>query len=211
MSIFDALFGRKTPELKTIPQWEDTAPPVLEIHPDANFEPVALAAAWPFPSAASHPEPIVETETKPLVVNTAKLAQHHAALAEERKALKQYLKEIVQSASEHGIEFVHVGTTTFAWRYATSAEEGYVRNKRVIHISTAVCNPADQFAKWHGSAIAAENMLDGKFITLRIDSGYKSPRDAINTMGLVTWTSEQMHEALDQIAAKKAELSKGWN
>lgn len=190
MSLFDALFGRKpTPELKTIPQWEDTAPP----EPEVEAAPVHPHAAWPFPSRVLSPtldQKVPEhdvAEPEPLVVNTNKLAEYHAEQAVKRRAEKERLKEVVLAAPEHGIEFVHVGTTTFAWRYHTAPEEGgFVRHPLVIDISTAICNPTDQFAKWHGSAVAAERMLAGQCVTLRIDGRHLSPREALEVMGMAT-------------------------
>lgn len=222
MSLFDTLFGRKPSELKTIPQWEDTTPPESEVAAHTTFgKPLTeedMNAAWPFPSAALPQSAVVGIDrvaddhfggnyklgthdkyvapasvevAEPLVVNTNKIAQYHAEQAAWRRAEKARLKEIVTAAPEYGIEFVHVGTTTFAWRYH-SEEEGFVRNKLLIDISSAVCNPNDQFAKWHGSAIAAERMLDDQFITVRIDSAYASPRDAVFSMGAVSLPTKEV-------------------
>lgn len=221
MSIFDALFGRKPPELKTIPRWEDTDFPEPEqVVAHTTFgKPMTelnLNAVWPFPTVSTGPrqtsEGVVTAETEkeqtPRIVNTNQIAQYHAEQSAWRRAEKARLKEIVQAAPEHGIEFVHVGTTTFAWRYHSEAEEGYQRNKLLIDISTAVCNPADQFAKWHGSAVAAERMLDGAFITLRIDARHISPREALESMGMATLPEYEAQQVQYKIWNRESDRKK---
>lgn len=208
MSLFEALFGKKPPvRYVSFSTWEDTTPPELETLP----EPVAAnpVAAWPFPTrttTTTHDGVTVteEAPSAPVKVNVDKIAAYHAEQAAWRRAEKARLKEIVQTAPEHGIEFVHVGTTTFAWRYhSVDDETNFVRNKLLIDISTAVCNPSDQFAKWHGSAVAAERMLDGQYITLRIASDYESPREALLEMGFLTLEQEERRSARRDLRDKQ--------
>jgi hypothetical protein len=202
MSLFDWSFGRKpTPSLPTITTWEDTQPSTSETDAPADQE---LVAAWPFP--LNKPTTVVLADLPKIEQTEAEIKRQQdaedgiaiAALYEEaaeiRRIEKAELKEIVQEAPSHGIEFVHVGTTSFAWRYHTDDyNDGvYASKRRVIDVSTAICNPIDQFAKWHGSAIAARNMLAGRFITLRINTDYDSPRDAVKHMGFPTLSTEEI-------------------
>lgn len=212
MTIFDAfsrLFGSKTEE--TPAEFPDTepSPHVDYVHVDPSSNAASLhveyppspAAAWPFPSASSISAVRPYTTTQVTTVTSADVAQirreegeiaraQYVRLAQIRREEKEELKNVVMDAPNHGIEFVHVGTTTFAWRYHSSGD-GYARNKRVIDVSSAVCNPQDNYARWHGSAIAAQNMLDGKYLTIRIGEDLESPREAVRLMGLSTLSLEE--------------------
>lgn len=221
MSLFELLFGPK-PELQPVSfsSWEDTAPPEVEPGVVAHTlfgKPVTESepAAWPFPSSTTHTiqtvhggvtvtEEAHDTDVPQLIVNVDKISAYHAEQAAWRRAEKARLKEIVQAAPEHGIEFVHIGTTTFAWRYHTAPEEsGFIHHPLVIDISSAICNPTDQFAKWHGSAVAAERMIEGEYITLRIASDYGSPREALIEMGLPTLEEDERRVVRNDQAAKQ--------
>lgn len=243
---FNRLFGGKTeespaefPDTEPAPHEEAVIEPVTAISP---------AAAWPFPVLGTIQTTVltnqdlvqiaeqekltpeeVQAQQDRLQQKDAKFAaevraeqgrirgEHFQRMSINRRLEKEELKEVVMEAPEHGIEFVHVGKTTFAWRYH-SLQEGFARNKRVIDISSAVCNPGDQYAKWHGSAVAAQNMLDGKYLTIRIGEDMTSPREAVQWMSLATLSEEEgvnlsgaiynRRWADQQAAAKKEEDQK---
>lgn len=208
MTIWQTLFGGKPQEpLRTVPdlneEADDAPASTSEIGPAKRFgvdgtilpSIPAPSAAWPFPVAKPYEGPgqttpltkddvaaIVENEKADKRSEGELRAQHFAYLAEQRRLEREELKAVVTEAPEHGIEFVHVGRTTFAWRYHT--QNDHVADRKVIDVATAVCNPNDTYAKWHGSAIAAQNLLDGKYITIRTQE-VASPRDAVKMLGLV--------------------------
>jgi len=223
MSLFETLFGIKKPTQPTVgfSTWEDTKPGEAdEISGEAQERLANLAfvepqAPWPFPVGGSAPittqaELVQITESEEEIAREARrieserIALHHANAAKARREEKAELKEIVQEAPSHGIEFVHVGRTTFAWRYHNSIDDiGFVNSRRVIDVSSAICNPSDQFAKWHGSAVAARNMFLGKYMTIRISSDAGEPRDAVERLGMATLDYSDRHEVEQNIRARE--------
>lgn len=216
MTIWQTLFGGKPQEpLRTVPSFEEeeiTSTKTPAEDPPAQTK-LNANAAWPFPVAkpteglGGITTPLTK-EDKEFIQAQQELSAEEAAAQAERIAAKERafrgelkrsqfaraaelrrqereeLKQVVIDAPRHGIEFVHVGRTTFAWRY--HSQDTHAADRRVIDVATAVCNPTDSYAKWHGSAVAAQNLLDGKYITLRIARDVDSVRDGLKMLGIAT-------------------------
>ena len=216
MSLFEALFGIKKPTQPTVgfSTWEDTKPNEVDETSGEAQERLAASvtpqAPWPFPTKET--QVVVEADLPAITESEVQIARearrieaerkalHHAHAAKARREGKAELKEIVQEAPSHGIEFVHVGRTTFAWRYHDTIEDsGYVSTRRVIDVSSAICNPSDQFAKWHGSAVAARNMLTGKYMTIRFADVWRTPREALQLMGICSLEKSEAEAYLDNL------------
>lgn len=124
-----------------------------------------------FPAGAAHAQ---------VPTNPAERAAHFKAAAEVRAQETVALKMVLQAAvASKEVEFIHAGRTTIAYRVR---RPGGIRAGSVVDIATSVCHPGDQYSHWRGSAYAARNLAQGKFITVKTPKQfgmYRTTRDFV--------------------------------
>jgi hypothetical protein len=94
-------------------------------------------------------------------------------------AQRQAAAEIIARAHQDGIRFVEVDPQNSSMELTTKPPKAgrltvaFLEERRnIVIVSTAICHPGDKFDKRTGRAVAALNMLEGRFIQLRKPTGF---------------------------------------
>lgn len=107
-----------------------------------------------------------------------------AQQAQARRAEKEQLFATLKTAVDTGeIRFYHGPKTTYAYRVTRPAGG---RAGRVVHVSTAICHPGDTYSKRLGSAYAAKNMLENKYVALRMPADFPNASEFIEFLAAMT-------------------------
>lgn len=173
-------------------------------HPDQH--PIKMSenykADWPFALSQEEVTPRVKKDTvKAVVENTSGLRKSEAkaraeAAARNRQRLKDDLQRIMK---DYSLEFMHFGDTTVAWRTGIQSPNGRNHGK-IVEVSTSICHKKDNFTKWVGSALAAQNFEKGAIIRLRVPKGYVSAGEFVRaTFGNLTLSVDEMCDKIEDL------------
>ena len=162
----------------------------------ADFSP-DTSAAWPFPgsgslraSAPASAQTLVPTTVEKKVLAPAAHwpfdvappdapAEARVRIQEgqtKKRNLKRLKESLAKNREVYKLEFLHAGRITIAYR--TGIQNGKGKNYgKVIEFSTSICHKNDTYAKWVGSALAAQNFEKGAVARVPTPHGYASARD----------------------------------